>query len=384
MAEIKRKMAYVRRIDRLESIPGADKIETAWFGGWPCVVKKGEFAQGDLVVYLEIDSWVPNTLAPFLTKEGHEPKEFNGVKGERLKTIKLRKQLSQGLVLPLSVIPSPRPARSEEGDDVTEVLGVQKWEVPEKTPNMPQGQKTRSFPYFIRKTDQERVQNYGHMIAENLDTEFEVTVKKDGSSITVFRVNPSSQYYADAKLMVEGKPSMWQRIKAFFGAETKEPVYGICSRNVLLPFEGDSNFHKAAKKLLPNMKKFNEGSVAIQAELVAPDIQGNYEKVKEVEVHIFDVFDIDKQEYKTPRERTSFLGVMFAPDFVPHATIVDRGTLRNILQLQEGEDPVQKLLTYASGEGDNPGVMREGVVFKAMEKDFSFKAISNEYLLHKG
>jgi len=63
---------------------------------------------------------------------------------------------------------------------------------------------------------------------------------------------------------------------------------------------------------------------------------------------------------------------------------VDKGTLRNILQLKEGEDPVQKLLTYASGEGDNPGVMREGVVLKAMDKDFSFKAISNEYLLHKG
>lgn len=384
MAEIKRKMASVRRIDKLVAIPGADKIETAWIGGWPVVVKKGEFAQGDLAVYLEIDSWVPNKVAPFLTKEGYEPKLFNNVPGERLKTIKLRKQLSQGLLLPLSVIPSPRPARSEEGDDVTELLGVQKWEVPEKTPNMPQGQKTRSFPYFIRKTDQERAQNYGHMIAENLDTEFEVTVKKDGSSITVFRVNPDSQYYADAKLMVEGKPSLWQRIKAFFGAETKEPVYGICSRNVLLPFEGDSNFHKAAKKLIPYMAEYNEGSVAIQGELVAPDIQENYEKVSGVEVHIFDVFDIERQEYKTPQERMSYLDVMFAPTRTPHATVVDKGTLRNILQLKEGEDPVQKLLTYASGEGDNPGVMREGVVFKAMDKDFSFKAISNEYLLHKG
>jgi ATP-dependent RNA circularization protein (DNA/RNA ligase family) len=222
------------------------------------------------------------------------------------------------------------------------------------------------------------------MIAQNLDTEFEVTVKKDGSSITVFRVNPSSPYYEDAKLMVKGKKTFWERVVAFFKREQDKPVYGICSRNVLLPFEGDSNFHKAAKKLLPFMEDFNEGSVAIQAELVAPDIQGNYEKVSGVEVHIFDVFDIDKQEYKTPRERTSFLGVMFAPSYVPHATIVDKGTLRNILQLKEGEDFMEKLLTYASGEGDNEGVMREGVVFKAMDKDFSFKVVSNEYLLKKG
>lgn len=387
MAEIKRKMASVRRIDKLVAIPGADKIETAWIGGWPVVVKKGEFAQGDLAVYFEIDSWVPNKVAPFLTKEGYEPKLFNDVPGERLKTIKLRKQLSQGLLLPVQILEATHGLKYlEEGLDVTEALGVQKWEVPEKTPNMPQGQKTRSFPYFIRKTDQERVQNYGHMIAENLDTEFEVTVKKDGSSITVFRVNPDSQYYDDARKMARGKLNLWQRF-IHWGADLfngKEPVYGICSRNVLLPFEGDSNFHKAAKKLLPYMADYNEGSVAIQAELVAPDIQGNYEKVSGVEVHIFDVFDIDRQKYKTPRERMSYLDVMFAPTRTPHATVVDKGTLRNILQLKEGEDPVQKLLTYASGEGDNPGVMREGVVLKAMDKDFSFKAISNEYLLHKG
>jgi RNA ligase (TIGR02306 family) len=385
-----RKLASIRRIKQLLPISGADKIELALVDGWQVVVKKGEFKENELAVYFEIDSFIPNSIAPFLTKEGYPPKEFNGVKGERLKTVKLRKTLSQGLLLPVSNFPFMAGEIEDgvvcEGYDLTDELRVQKWEAPEEkaTNNGPMASKTRSFPYFIRKTDQERAQNYGKLIEQNLDTEFEVTVKKDGSSITVFRVNPDSEYYEDAKRMVHGKPSLWQRIKAFFQRKYDEPVYGICSRNVLLPFEGESNFHKAAAKLLPHMKVYNEGSVAIQAELVAPDIQGNYEKVDGVEVHIFDVFNIDKQEYMVPRDRINFLGVMFSPDKVPHATIVDRGTLRNILQLKDGEDAVAKLLTYASGEGDNPGVMREGVVFKAMDKDFSFKVVSNEYLLKKG
>jgi hypothetical protein len=270
--------------------------------------------------------------------------------------------------------------------DVTEALGVQKWEAPEEkaTNNGPTASKTRSFPYFIRKTDQERAQNYGHMIEANLDTKFEATVKKDGSSLTVFRVVPGSEYYEDAKALVQGKQSLFTRIKNFVLRKKAEPVYGLCSRNVLLPLEGNSNFHIAAKPLIEKLKNdvsiALEGSIALQGELVAPDIQGNYEKVKDVEFHLFDIFQIDRQEYFLPLERIVFADIYG----INHATVVDRGTLRNILQLKEGEDVVQKLLTYASGEGDNPGVMREGVVFKAADKDFSFKVISNEYLLHKG
>lgn len=99
-----RKMATVRRIDAILPIEGADKIEVAVFGGWKVVVKKGEFAADSLVVYCEIDSWLPTEVAPFLTKEGKEPKDYLGVKGERLRTVKLRGQISQGLVLPISVL----------------------------------------------------------------------------------------------------------------------------------------------------------------------------------------------------------------------------------------------------------------------------------------
>jgi RNA ligase (TIGR02306 family) len=93
-----RKLATIRRIADIQPIEGADAIEVATVDGWKVVIKKNEFKVGDLAVYLEIDSWIPHELAPFLSK-GQEPREYNGVKGERLRTIKLRGTTSQGLLL---------------------------------------------------------------------------------------------------------------------------------------------------------------------------------------------------------------------------------------------------------------------------------------------
>ena len=89
-----RKLASIAEITYIKPIEGADAIECAIVnGGWPVVVKKGEYQVGDVAIYLEIDSWVPHKLAPFLSK-GQEPREYNGVKGERLRTVKLRGPLS--------------------------------------------------------------------------------------------------------------------------------------------------------------------------------------------------------------------------------------------------------------------------------------------------
>ena len=93
-----RKLASIRKIADIRPIPDADAIEVAVVDGWKVVVKKGEYSVGDLAVYIEIDSWVPYELAPFLSK-GQEPREYNGVTGERLRTVKLRGQVSQGLLL---------------------------------------------------------------------------------------------------------------------------------------------------------------------------------------------------------------------------------------------------------------------------------------------
>ena len=97
-----RKLATVRKIDKIEPIEGADKIVKATVGGWSLVTAiDNGFKEGDLVVYLEIDSWVPTEIAPFLSK-GKEPRVYKGVKGERLRTVKLRGVQSQGLIIKLT------------------------------------------------------------------------------------------------------------------------------------------------------------------------------------------------------------------------------------------------------------------------------------------
>ncbi len=142
-----RKLASIRRIADIQPIKGADAIEVATVDGWRVVVKKSEFKVGDLALYLEIDSWVPHELAPFLSK-GQEPREYNGVKGERLRTVKLRGTTSQGLLLGVNIIdafgsravnpedaldvvwfgPNDSSVSLVEGYDLTEFLGIQKWE----------------------------------------------------------------------------------------------------------------------------------------------------------------------------------------------------------------------------------------------------------------
>ena len=95
-----RKLATIRRIAEIRPIENANKIYHYRVDGWWVVDTVDKFQVGDLVIYLEIDSWVPTELAPFLSK-GKEPREYNGVKGERLKTVKLRGAVSQGLLLPI-------------------------------------------------------------------------------------------------------------------------------------------------------------------------------------------------------------------------------------------------------------------------------------------
>jgi RNA ligase (TIGR02306 family) len=151
-----RKMATIRRIDAINPIPDADAIEVATVGGWKVVVKKGEYQPGQLAVYCEIDSFIPTTIASFLTKPGHTPKVYEGVEGERLRTVKLRKTLSQGLLLNLDQVMSFTNS-FVEGDDVSEALGIVKYEPP--VPAQLAGKVKGNFPSFLKKTDEERVQN---------------------------------------------------------------------------------------------------------------------------------------------------------------------------------------------------------------------------------
>jgi RNA ligase (TIGR02306 family) len=338
-----RVMARVVRVDAINPIEGADKIELAQIGGWKVVVKKGEFQVDRLAVYCEIDSWIPHSVAPFLTKEGQFPKVYNNVEGQRLRTVKLRGQISQGLLLPIRACIDACGCTFSltEDMDVTEWLGVQKWEPPAE---FRAANAKGSFPHFIPKTDQERIQNLSRSLEKWIAEghRWQVTEKVDGSSMTVF--------YKDGEV-------------------------GCCSRNLELKDDGTSTFWETAKAEKLVEKLISHGkNIALQGELIGGNIQGNAYKVPGFQFHLYDIFDIDKQEYWHP----DAVLVFALENEIRHVPEV-----HSYFWMAEKNSDMETLLTFAEGKsliGAKPE--REGLVFKSLtEPGTSFKVISNKWLL---
>lgn len=337
-----RKMAKICEIDKILPIPDADAIEVAFVGGWAVVVKKGEYTEGMRAVYCEIDSWIPTKLAPFLSK-GKEPREFEGIKGERLRTIKLRGQLSQGLLLNLDhAIPWTNSYHLD--DDVSEVLGIIKWEKPMNAQLA--GVCKGNFPSLIPKTDQERCQNLKKEIvqANEAGTKFEITEKLEGSSMTCY--------------LIDGE-------------------FGVCSRNMdLKETEGNSFWATARRDDVEEKMRseFGLADFALQGELIGPGIQGNIYKLMDTQFRIFDIYDIRRGEYVDPTTRQSMvanMGLSHVPFIAYTASLYD--TL--------GITDIPQLLGFAEGMSMLANTEREGLVFKEVNGGFTFKAISNKYLL---
>lgn len=338
-----RKMASIKRIDDIQPIEGADQIVCAFVGGWKVVVKKDEFKINDLIIFVEIDSWVPHTLAPFLTEAGKEPKVYNNVPGQRLRTKKLRGVISQGLILDTSVLDNVE-SELMEGLDVSVPLGIQKWE---PTAEFMASNAKGNFPVFIQKTDQERIQNIKRQLedAQIRGTSFEVTEKLHGSSMTV--------YYSDAG------------------------VLGVCSRNLDLKEEGGNTFWATAKTsgaieaLCTQALKGK--NLAIQGELCGPGINGNQYGLSDFKFFVFDVFDIAEQRYLLPAERMQFMQEVESTGLT-HVPVLAKMQISPELTLED-------LLKYAEGKSIINSSNREGMVFKSETSDFSFKVISNSWLL---
>jgi len=145
-----RKLATIRKIDDLQPIEGADRIELAIVDGWKVVVTKG-LNIGDKIAYCEIDSFLP--IKPefeFLRKSSYK-KLIDGTEGFRLRTVKLKGQISQGLCIPLNEL--PQLANNQIGDDVSEILGITKYDPP--IPASLSGLAKGNFPTFLKKTDEE-------------------------------------------------------------------------------------------------------------------------------------------------------------------------------------------------------------------------------------
>lgn len=382
-----RKLVTIRKIKDLLPIPGADRIEIAQIDGWKVVAKKGEFAVGDPCVYFEIDSFLPESDArySFLMKSG--VREFEGQRGHRLRTVKLRGQISQGLALPVTAFPeivhtlgfkttiAPKTAIEFQqlhgldlqheithlvamniaqladtiDADFSELLGIKKWE-----PQLPAelaGQVKGYFPSWMRRTDQERCQNLVEEIfTENANARYEVSLKLDGTSVTFYHRNGE---------------------------------VGVCSRNLELKIN-EANAGNALVRMLIDsglaaaLTSIGH-NIAIQGELMAPGIQNNREGLKTPRFYIFDVQALDAGIYLTSGERSGLYNTLLNhgvnPYMVEHVPVLhDQVTLAEL-----GISNVDELLQFAVGPSINNPV-REGLVFKRVDGQFSFKAISNVYL----
>lgn len=338
-----RKLVTVRTIDEINPIKNADAIECVTIGGWELVAKKGEFSVGESAVYFELDSFLPENdhRFQFLMKN----KIFwEGKHGARLKSIKLRGQVSQGLALPLEAFPeiSQEYNGIPQDQDFSELLNVFKWDRP--IPAQLSGKMKGNFPSFLKKTDQERVQNLAKEVFSDPDAYFEVSVKLEGSSMTVYK---------------------------------HEGVFGVCSRNIDLKIDQEGNsFVDTAKKY--DLENIVPEGYAFSGELMGPGIQGNIEGFDTLKYFIYDIFDIKKGKKLSYDEREDFVYLHLKDRKLDYVPILGYGTLEDL-----GIDSMQKLIEYADGPSIN-AKLREGLVFRLKDSEFSFKVISNKYLLKMG
>lgn len=340
-----RELVKIVTLDDVIEHTNADALELGIIGGWQVCVRKGEFKKGDEVVYFEVDSLLPLTNPIFETFAGRNDVTHEGVVYARIRTMKLRKELSQGLVLPLSILDG-----MDTSESPSEFLGVVKYEP--KMPACLAGEAKGMFPSFIKKTDQVRIQNfsrlYNDLVCEG--HEYEVTYKLDGSSMTAYHMVDE-----------DGTKS------------------GVCSRNLDLKTsesnDGNSFVQTYRKLDIANrLEEFYEAtgvSIAIQGELIGDSIQGNFERVDCIQFHVFSVYNIDTQSYMLPHAAQNIVENILGLTYIP--------VLHNRYTPTES---VTELLEMAEGEGAFGAKYREGLVFKSLtDPELSFKVISNSYLM---
>ena len=312
-----RKMVYVQKILDINPIPNADNIEVVTIGGWKVVSKKGEFTIGDKCAYFEIDSILPKaTWSDFLGDR------------LRLRTIKLRKQISQGLALPLATVGVCEDLPFNT--DLTEQLGVEKYV--EKIPANLAGIAKGPFPSFLTKTDEERCQNLSAEISEWQGVFLEVSEKVDGASTTYYKY---------------------------------ENNFGVCSRNLELLENPDNGLWKMATKY--NLKDI-PNSICLQGEICGPGVQSNPLQLPELDLFIFNVINLETGEKYSANKLMEFC-TRYSLKHVPY--------IYHNLKLNHR---IEELLTLAEGKSVLGNVEREGLVFRSKDCSISFKAISNKFL----
>ena len=342
-----RKLASIQQIWKIEPIEGADRIELAHVLGWQCVVNKGQFQPMDIGLYFEIDSFLP--IRPefeFMRASSYKNTDIMG-EGFRLRTMRFRGQISQGLLMPLSQFPEI-PADTAIGDDVTELLGVRKWEIEERATTG--GTVIGPLPYDIPHTDETRVQEEPGLIQAFAGLEYYISTKMDGSSHSIgideegFHVTGHNYEYKD-----DGSSSFYELVKAR-GYQAKMEEY---------------------------VRELGLKTLTIQGEFCAPGIQRNRLRLTKPEWYVF-----------TIRENGNRVGlnrmrlICDALEMTP-VPIEEVG-----VDLPSKYPNVEAMLDRADGDYPNGG-KKEGIVIRPTEPVFcpligaslSMKIVSNKYLL---
>ncbi|KAI1401017.1 RNA ligase, DRB0094 family [Hypoxylon fuscum] len=360
-----RKLVTVRSIKELRSVPGASRYQAAIIDGWSCIVKKGVFTTKERVLFFEVDSFLPPhsqdaRFAPVHNPIHHQVVSWQGRKGIHVKSTMMNKIISQGVVLKLSQFPEITDDNSDQC--LAEKLGVTKWELTRKELATTLGKP----PAFIPSTDLERVQNCTNLFtAKYKDSVFQESTKMDGSSMTVYFVRHDSCWRKSLRDLPPGSKS-----------EMLNGRFGVCSRNADIPETAKSTFWDVAlKNHLPQKLARVNRNVAIQGELCGSSIQQNRHGFRkgDHEFFVFSIFDIDTQERFAPAEtveRAQQLNLKHVP-------------VHGDVKIHDIATSVEDLLKRAEGTYDN-GKKREGLVFKNLGNDRSFKIIANNYLLTHG
>lgn len=341
-----RKLASIQVVNEIRPIENADAIECVVILGWTVVAKKGEFKVGDKCVFFEIDSILPNEEKySFLDYK----EEYNGY---RLKTVRLRGQLSQGLALPINIFDIPEDI--EVGTDLTEQLKIRKYEppVPEET-----GAKSSSRVWEIPKTDEERYQSNPALVEALKGKKYYASVKLDGTSTTII-LNFN---------------------------EDDEPEVNVCGRNTCYIESANNKYwavtmkYSMKEKILDYYNKTGK-RLAFQGELIGPKIQGNKMGLTENDLYIFNVWMADgKQPFEKCDLDTSLkiakdFGLNFVPIELTGEFVYTSDELQDLTKIK-----YNKYFPNAK-----PSQNIEGLVFRSIDMKVSFKVVSNEFLLKGG
>ena len=363
-----RKLASVQKVKAIRPIEGADRIEVVQVLNWDCVASKDQYHVGDLVIYFEIDSLLPDIPAFEFLKKSAWSQKLNKYK---ISTHKFRNQISQGLVMPITQLREIYNAINgtsissidyDEGDDLTALLKIEKYEPPVSNGSLGE---IINHEWYVPKTDEERIQ----VCADNVlpeyigKTDWYASVKLDGTSCTV-------GLFEDAFLI--GGRNQWYKGPNMYTETVKK--------------YGDIEKH------LRDYQKLTGKYIVFQGELCGPGIQSNRLGLKEKEWYIFNVFISDTGKMDS-YEKVDLLRMLnFCDDFgLNHVPIIEHDYKFSFDGYSNNNEIVNGLLSYVDNlkyrtyfEDASPSQIAEGAVFRKNDMTYSFKVVSNKFLLKGG